>query len=80
MWFALLFLYNMGVENFKCEFTLSLTKLLKKYCNSIDTYNEMKQCVNEASGILTFIRRDIDEDMKEARIKQEQPIEIKPVS
>ena len=39
----------------------------------------MKQCINEASDILTFIERDIDEDMKESRVKQEESGEIKPV-
>jgi hypothetical protein len=67
----------MGIENFKCEFALSLTKLLNKHCKSKDTYNEMKQCINEARSILIFIQRDIDEDIEESCIKQEQSIEIK---
>ena len=54
---------NMGIDNFKCEFALSLTSLLKKHCNSKDTYNEIKQYINETSGILTFIEKDINEGM-----------------
>ena len=69
----------MSIESFKIEFALSLTSLLKKHCKSEDAYNEMKQCLNEASGIVTYIKRDIDEDMKESGIEQEQPVEIKPV-
>ena len=69
----------MSIERFKIEFALSHTSLLKKHCKSNDTYNEVKQCINEASDILTFIERDIDEDMKESRVKQEESGEIKPV-